>query len=143
MDESHLQIRRRNLSHWELAGSVYFVTFRTAQGELLPSERGIVMAHVLEGMGRFYELPAAVIMPDHVHILVRPLAPYDLPRVMKGIKGVSARKINEARSRTGQVWQDESWDRLMRDGEEFEEKLQYMADNPVKAGLARRLEDYP
>lgn len=62
---------------------------------------------------------------------------------MKGIKGVSARKINLSRQSTGQLWQEESWDRLVRDAAEFQEKLQYMAGNPVKAGLVKCVEDYP
>jgi hypothetical protein len=62
---------------------------------------------------------------------------------MKGIKGVAARLINQSRNSTGTVWQDESWDRIIRDEREFETKLQYMADNPVKAGLVRQIEEYP
>jgi REP element-mobilizing transposase RayT len=81
-------------------------------------------------------------MPDHVHLLIKPRPPYDLSRVMKGIKGVTARKINVQRQSTGTIWQVESWDRIMRDVNEFNEKLQYMADNPVKAALVREIEDY-
>jgi REP element-mobilizing transposase RayT len=81
-------------------------------------------------------------MPDHVHLLLCPQGTYDLSRIMKGIKGVSARKINELRQTTGTIWQDESWDRIVRDAEEFAEKLQYMADNPVKAGLVPTIERY-
>ena len=88
-------------------------------------------------------LAATVIMPDHVHLLVKPIPPYDLSRIMKCTKGVSARKINSRRQSTGSIWQDESWDRIIRDAEEFEEKLQFMVDNPVKAGLVRQIEDYP
>ncbi len=74
-------------------------------------------------------------MPDHVHLLLKPLATFDLVRVMMGIKGASARLLNKHRKTTGRVWQQESWDRIIRDVAEFDEKLQYMYDNPVKAGL--------
>ena len=143
MSEHSLQKKRRTLPHWTLEGSVYFVTFRLAKGELSEAERAIVLEHLQSGDGRFYRLAAAVIMPDHVHLLIKPLPPYDLSRVMKGIKGVSARKINLHRDSTGTVWQEESWDRIMRDAEEFEEKLIYMANNPVKAELVKQIEDYP
>ena len=134
--------RRRCLPHWLLTGSMYFVTFRLQAGVLTDDERDLVMEHLKSGTQRFYDLAAAVIMPDHAHILIKPRTPYDLSRVMKGIKGVSARKINEIRQTTGPLWQPESWDRIMRDDVEFLQKLQYMADNPVKSGLARRIEDY-
>jgi putative transposase len=61
---------------------------------------------------------------------------------MKGIKSVSARKVNQLRETSGTIWQDESWDRIMRSEDDFVEKLQYMADNPVKAGLVATIEDY-
>ena len=54
---------------------------------------------------------------------------------MKGIKGVSARLLNQQRNTNGRVWQEESWDRVIRDAAEFDEKLQYMNDNPLKLGL--------
>jgi putative transposase len=143
MSEPRLRIRRRNLPHWTLEGSTYFVTFRVAKGHLAENERRIVLDHIISGDGRFYIIGAAVVMPDHVHVLIRPLQGYDLSRIMKGIKGVSARKINASRGTKGTVWQDESWDRIVRDAEEFQEKLQYMANNRRKAELARSMDEYP
>lgn len=141
-EEPRLEKRRRNLPHWTLDGSCYFVTFRLKSGLLTEPERMIVLNHIKSGDLQFYRLAAAVIMPDHVHLLLRPQADYSLSRVMKGIKGVSARLINQHRQQTGNVWQDESWDRIMRDQAEFEEKLNYMANNPVKAGLVKHIDEY-
>jgi putative transposase len=143
MSEPELSIRRRNLPHWTQDGSTYFVTVRIEKGRLTEDERQIILDHLVAGDGRFYILGAAVVMPDHVHMLIRPLPPYDLSRIMKGIKGASARKINLHRGTTGTVWQDESWDRIVRDAEEFQEKLQYMADNPRKAELIQSIDAYP
>jgi REP element-mobilizing transposase RayT len=142
MREPQLRIKRRNLPHWTLEGSIYFVTFRTNSGTLSVNERKLTIEHLRFGDGRFYRLAAAVVMPDRVHVLLRPLPSYDLSRIMKGIKGVSARKINEARHTKGTVWQDESWDRIVRDAVESEEKLCYMANNPIKAGLVTAIELY-
>jgi hypothetical protein len=50
--------------------------------------------------------------------------------------------LNVFRGTAGSVWQDESWDRILRDATEFEEKLQYMIDNPVKVGLAQSGEEF-
>ena len=81
-------------------------------------------------------------MPDHVHLLLRPEAGFDMSRIMKGTKGVSARKINQHRRKQGTIWQDESWDRIVRDADEFAEMLQYMADNPLKRALVTAIDDY-
>ena len=141
--EPELRIRRRNLPHWTLEGSTYFVTFRVEKGILTDDECQIVLDHLISNDGNFYILGAAVVMPDHVHIPIRSMEGYDLSRIMKGIKGASSRKINLHRGTTGTVWQDESWDRIVRNAEEFDEKLQYMADNPLKAELCRLIDDYP
>src|SRR5216683_1208881 len=95
------KIRRRNLPHWTLDGSTYFVTFRLKIGTLSLEERQLVIAHLLSGHEKFYQLAAAVVMPDHVHLLLCPLPGFTLSRIMKGIKGVSARKINQRRKSTG------------------------------------------
>jgi YbgC/YbaW family acyl-CoA thioester hydrolase len=142
MAEPQLRIRRRNLPHWCLDGSIYFITFRAASQVLSIDERRLVLQHIKGGHEKFYYLAATVVMPDHVHLLLIPKEPYSLSRIMKGIKGVTARKINLARGTAGKIWQDECWDRIVRDDKEFEEKLQYMADNPVKAGLATSIEEY-
>jgi putative transposase len=126
---------RRHLPHWALLGSTYYVTFHLAVDELTPSERRIVLDHVKAGHGRFYDLAAVSVMPDHVHVIFKPGEGFTPSRIMKGIKGASARLLNLQRNMKGRVWQEESWDRIIRDATEFDEKLQYMYDNPVKVGL--------
>lgn len=130
-----LQITRRHLPHWQLDGSTYFVTFRLAAGELTPPERRIVLDHVKSGAGTFYTLIAATVMPDHVHLLFSPKQEEDLSRIMKGIKGVSAHLLNRYRASRGKVWQVESFDRIVRDQKELDEKLEYMLNNARKKDL--------
>lgn len=125
----------RHLPHWTLNGSVYFFTFRLAAGELSLAERQIVLDHVKAGHGRFYNLAAATVMPDHVHLILRPNDEFTPSQIMKGIKGTSARLLNQHRNTTGSIWQDESWDRIIRNAEEYSEKLEYMYENPIKTGL--------
>jgi REP element-mobilizing transposase RayT len=134
---------RRRLPHWELNGATYFVTFRLLRGALSNIERQIVLNHLIEGVGKFYSLDIAVVMPDHCHLLIRPKPGFDLTRVMKGIKGVSARLINQSRGSSGAVWQDESQDRIIRDEKEGIEKARYILENPVRAGLVSKATDYP
>jgi len=134
---------KRRLPHWEMAGSSYFLTFRLAVGELTEPERQIVLDHITSGDPKFYRLWAAVVMPDHVHLLLRPNLGVALARVMKGIKGVSAKRVNDLRQTRGPLWQDESYDRIMRDADEALEKAEYLLANPVRAGMVEAGELYP
>jgi thiamine-phosphate pyrophosphorylase len=131
-----LEIKTRNLPHWRLDGSTYFITFRLRSGELNPRERLAVLDHIRAGHRKFYNLLGAVIMPDHAHALLTPASGIDLSRITKGTKGVTANLVNKMRGRKGQLWQDETWDRIVRDQDELDEKLRYLVYNPVKAGLA-------
>jgi putative transposase len=135
MSEGDFSSTRRRLPHWQLEGATYFITFRLLRGELSAAEIALVRDHVVAGDGRFYDLVAVMVMPDHAHAALTPLAGYDLSRITKGIKGVSARLINERRGTHGAVWQDESWDRIVRDHRELTRELDYMFENPLRKGL--------
>src|SRR5262249_30116880 len=63
-------------------------------------------------------------------------------KLTHSIKSYSAHEINKAFGLEGPVWQDESFDHVIRDENAFEEKLLYIRMNPVKAGLVERGEDY-
>jgi putative transposase len=80
-------------------------------------------------------------MPNHVHLLITPRG--DVPALLHRLKGSSARESNKLLARTGQpFWQSESYDRLVRDAEEFRRIENYILRNPVRAGLALTAEEY-
>ncbi len=86
-------------------------------------------------------------MPDHVHLLFTALRDsegwtFALPEILKAIKGTSARSINRLSGKFGVVWQDESFDHVLRGDESFSETVEYIRQNPVRAGLVARPEDY-
>ena len=137
MPDRGLKTYRRRLPHWRLGGSTYFVTFRLAERALTADERNVVLAHIRSGHRSYYTLVAITVMPDHVHSLIKPDRGVSLSRVLKGIKGVSARRVNTLRGTGGSLWQDESWDRIVRDESELREKLAYMVDNADRKGLAQ------
>lgn len=85
-----LKIAKRHLPHWTQKGSVYFITFKSKSTQFSVKEREIILQHIIQDNGNYYKLIAAVVLPDHVHILITPLTKYTLSRIMKGIKGVSA-----------------------------------------------------
>ena len=144
------KITRRNLPHWQQPGKVYFLTWRCKKGEILsPEECTLTLEALKYWDGRKWTLYAAVIMSDHVHALVQPLAEpegggvYDLAEIIHSVKSFSVHQINRQRGRPGSIWQDERFDRIVRDEAEFLEKWDYIRNNPVKANLAEYPEDCP
>ncbi|MBI3872225.1 MAG: transposase [candidate division Zixibacteria bacterium] len=135
-DSGSIEKKRRRLPHWTRRGSVYFITFQLVARRLEPDEVSMVLEHIRSGHGQFYTLLAACVMPDHVHLLLRPNDGISLSRITKGIKGVTARRINQSRGTQGRVWQVESWDRIVRNEVEMSEKLKYVLNNGAAAGLA-------
>lgn len=140
---------RRRLPHYQKDDRPIFVTFR-ALGvfRLSPEARSLVLQHCLHDDGRTIQLHAAVIMPDHAHLLFTALRDlkgwtFTLPRILKSIKGTSARSINKLLGTHGPVWQDESFDHVLRGNESFAETVEYIRQNPVRRRLAAKPEDYP
>jgi REP element-mobilizing transposase RayT len=140
---------RRRLPHYQKAGKALFVTFRKLGKEPLSNEaRTVVLQHCLAGHGWKFHLHAAVVMPEHVHLLLTLLPdaqgwPYELSATLKLIKGASARSVNRLLRQSGPLWQDESFDHVLRSNESFEEKLEYIRQNPVRRGLTAHPQDYP
>jgi REP element-mobilizing transposase RayT len=140
---------RRKLPHYQKVGRALFVTFcKGNRHPFSPEARDAVLQHCLHDHGKRYQLHAAVVMPDHVHLLLTPLLdekgwPYALPLILKMLKGTSARSVNKAMGSGGPVWQEESFDHVLRSQESLEEKLEYLRQNPVRRGLAKRPGDYP
>lgn len=88
-----------------------------------------------------YDLLAYVVMPNHVHMLIKPLASLSL--ITHGIKGVSAQAANRLLERTGKAfWQGESFDHWVRSDAECSKIRAYVEDNPVKAGFVSSPEDW-
>jgi REP element-mobilizing transposase RayT len=139
---------RRDLPHYQKADSILFVTFcRLAKDPLPEAARSIVLEHCLHDHGSKLRMHVAVVMPEHVHLLLTPLRdeqgwPHPLRNLLKLIKGTSARSVNKYLGREGPVWQEESFDHVLRSWESFEEKREYIRQNPVRRRLVERPEDY-
>jgi REP element-mobilizing transposase RayT len=109
-----------------------------------PTLAGIVVdaIHFGEQTLGHYELGAYVVMPNHVHLLVTPRVA--VPKLMRRLKGYTAREANRVLNRTGEAfWQAESYDHWVRNEQEWRRIVAYIERNPVAAGLAARPEDYP
>jgi REP element-mobilizing transposase RayT len=93
------------------------------------------MAAIQAQRQKSIDLDAAVVMPDHVHTILRVLDGYTLSQVLQRIKGQSSRQINQILQRRGAVWLVESFDHIIRHAAELEEKIEYIRRNPAKQGL--------
>lgn len=165
------KIYRRNLPHWQSPGSVYFITSRTSKDLVLSeSARDIVFNSVLYWKDKKFNLYGAVVMPDHIHLILQPLEKekhrqdrqdacptscatgrtgfqpvrtfFSLAEILHSIKSYSSNQINKVLKRSGTVWLDENFDRIVRDESELLEKMNYIMHNPVKVGLVDNPKDY-
>jgi putative transposase len=125
----------------------------------IPNVASIVADQIHELDGEFYDLITYCIMSNHVHILVDTSLqlPDDftmvnfehiefepLDRIMKRIKGASARFANLELNRTGSTfWQKESYDRFVRTERELNNTIAYILNNPVKANLVSKWDEFP
>lgn len=140
-------ISQRNLPHWELKGSTYFITARVVPDvgkPFLNSRLATLMTSILNsGDKKSYDLQAFVVMPDHVHVIIKPLFGKRLQDIMQILKGSSAYQINKVLNRKGKFWQTENFDYLIRNALSLRQKWEYVKENPLKAGFVSKAEDYP
>jgi REP-associated tyrosine transposase len=93
-----------------------------------------------------YDLISFCIMPNHVHLICRPLEKetdkfHSLTEILHSLKRHTARQSNLHLKRSGSFWQDESYDHVIRDEAELERTIKYVLYNPVKANLVKEQKD--
>ena len=84
-----------------------------------------------------YDLIAWCVMPNHVHVVLYPLVGHDLPEILHSWKSYTAKQANKILGRHGAFWQEEYYDHLVRDEEDFNHALNYVLCNPARAGLSQ------
>ena len=97
---------------------------------------------LLEADGRDYRMQAWVVMPNHVHLVVD-VWNVPLAKMIGGWKGKSSRLANVLMHRSGQCWQEDYFDTLIRDEAHLKRAIRYTEQNPVKAFLAKAPRDWP
>ncbi len=96
--------------------------------------------------GKRYDLVAYVVMPNHVHLMIKTHEGFPLSKVVHSWKSFTAHEINKHFKKSGrdaQVWQTEYFDRFIRDERHFDQAVDYIHENPVKAGLCRYAREWP
>ncbi len=100
-----------------------------------PAMREVVKESLGHFEGQRHHAFSWVIMPNHVHILATLHAEWSLEKVIATWKRRTAVALNRLRGATGQVWQEDYFDRLIRDGGHFDNVIRYIRRNPAKAKL--------
>jgi REP element-mobilizing transposase RayT len=134
------------IGRYSETGRPYLVTTVTRKRE--PLFKDFYLARLLvnvlrhcEEQGRIYSY-AWVVMPDHLHWLLAPRAS-PLAATMQLLKSRSALAVNRRRRQRGPVWQKGYHDHAIRRDEDLVATARYIVANPLRAGIVRRLGDYP
>ncbi len=127
-----LTVYRGNLPHWRADGSTYFVTWRLAGSQsVLEGEERTVVANALKHFsGDRYDLLAYVVMDDHVHVVTAPVEGLSLQEIVHSWKSFTANRLQRYFGRIGVIWQDEYFDRIIRNEGELAQKINYILNNP-------------
>jgi putative transposase len=85
-----------------------------------------------------YRLLAWCIMPNHVHMVVEPSERHALDRIVHSWKSFTATSANQILGRSGAFWHRDYFDRFIRDEGHLNRTIEYVENNPVKAGLTSK-----
>ena len=110
--------------------------------------RDPVCAQIVQDALRFfngerYRLIAWCVMPNHVHVMFETFEGHPLGGLIHSWKTFTARAINKHVARKGPLWQEDFFDRFIRDGNHLENEARYIEGNPIAAGLVEHAEDWP
>lgn len=134
-EERKLELQRRIERHLDMG-----------IGECLlgvPDVAEIVQEALTHYHGKRYKLISWSIMPNHAHVMFRPKLGNSLSDIMHRFKSYTAHEANKLLGRRGQFWQEDYFDRFIRDHDHFLKVKDYIELNPVKAGLCESKYDWP
>jgi REP element-mobilizing transposase RayT len=103
----------------------------------------MVQDTLLKDDGQQYRLSAWVVMPNHVHLLITRFDNYTLSDIMQSFKSITSHKANKTLRRSGQFWMLDYFDRYTRNAEHYRKTIAYIENNPMKARLCAKPEEYP
>jgi putative transposase len=89
-----------------------------------------------------FKIYGFVIMPDHLHVILRPCGKEDISKIVKDIKGTFSRFYNKINCSTGTVWQKGFYDNGIRDIKQLEEMIIYIHNNSVNEGIVAEAGEY-
>ena len=133
--------------HRTAPGASYFVTIKCWQSRAVfqvPENAEIPIESLFHYRDRKdYVLHEFVVMPDHLHLLLTPSATTSLEKAIQLIKGGSSHRIHKVRNQRMEIWQVGFYDWTIRDYNDWQARVEYIHDNPVRAKLVQKPEDWP
>jgi len=100
-----------------------------------PEQREIVERALFRFDGDRYDLESYAVMPNHVHVMLRPKSGFELEKILRSWKTFSGRVINQSRGLVGSFWQANYHDRIIRDEDHFRNAARYILKNPLKGNV--------
>ena len=144
----HKHLRR--LDSVRIATPIYFVTICTAGRKPIlarPAAFAILRAEFEDAPGRYgWSVGRFVVMPDHLHFFCAeggPAALATLSHFVGGFKQWTSKGMARSQIARPPLWQREFFDHVLRAEESYDAKWRYVLENPVRAGLVKRAEDWP
>jgi len=129
-----------------IEGAFYHVTSRTNNKIRVFENRlgwKIMLMVLQDAKEKFlFRLANFCIMPTHIHLLIEPCEGTSLSKIMQWIKTQSAKRWNSINGSTDHLWGDRYFARAIRNPQEFDVVMDYIDQNPVKAGLTETPEDW-
>ena len=164
--KSQLLYGERKLPHVQIGGKIYYITFTTLNYaklqnnndlqslkkidriKLNDNSKQIIMNAFKYWHNKRIKVHIICVMNDHVHSIIEPLkyakgSYCDVSNILRNIKSYTSHEINKIMNSRGSLWEIESWDRIIRDEDDFFSKWDYIINNPVEEGYCTRIEDYP
>src|SRR4030043_330674 len=127
-------------------GFPYFVTTNVRDRRSLFTEHGchqVAIEGIIFLRTRLgHQVHAYVLMPDHMHLVITPRDNDNISQAMHSLKLYTSHQIGALLGLKGGIWQARFYERALRTPKDAEDALVYIHDNPVKAGLAKKPEDY-
>lgn len=135
-------------------GGIYFFTLTLAdrrQNWLTSHIAALKQSVRIEQQRAPFSLQAWVVMPEHLHLLMRlPDGDRDFSNRLRRIKGSFSRQLPRNDARMSQllkgergIWQRRFWEHLIRDERDWQQHFDYIHYNPVKHGQVQRVIDWP
>ena len=135
-NDPRVEILRKRIDKYEDAG--YGQCFLQD-----PRIASMIQENLFHFNGVRYNVLNWCIMPNHVHVLIEVKEGWTLSTIMHGWRSYTAHQANKILGRTGDFWMDEYFDRYIRDEKHLETVVNYIDNNPVKAGLVDEAHKWP
>jgi len=136
LEEKNIQVERRHRIECYLDKGMGDAWLKN------PEVANVVQNALLYFDSQRYRLPSWVIMPNHVHALLVPSRGHSLSSILHSWKSFSSNQANKVLGRSGEFWQEDYFDRYIRNAKHFGDAVDYIENNPVKAGLCLRKADW-